>query len=437
LLDDINKEGALSTLHEVPPTEIHDKSAPRLDLSSIEGGIGHFFSDFLQFCAMAEAVCQPTVQSLTLSPWPYPFHLAVSGFQETDAVADVSDEEEPIPGKFVGGKNGRLLRPFKRMKVSIREPSEPLAGDHRFMDVDGTEPQAGQNRDGATEGVATKLKSGFSSLLLNFCQRSAATSPTVDAFLSAPSTIAITARCVISKFGLPPTLYFGHTQPLSQTLPPCPSRFTTADLTVVQRNAAAGLFYRIGPGAVAFRVVMNVFGQSGLSHTQHPTRWNVLWAKRVAPQEWEGASEYQKINHFPGTRGIARKDNLARNILRLKRQHPDGQFGFVPTSYILPQEMQAFETDFRRNGGTWILKPSASSCGKGIRLINSLPVDLGPKARRGDGKDPVPAATWVLQQYIGNPFLINGYKFDLRVYVLVTSFDPLRIYVFNEGLVRF
>jgi len=45
LLDDINKEGALSTLHEVPPTEIHDKSAPRLDLSSIEGGIGPLLQD--------------------------------------------------------------------------------------------------------------------------------------------------------------------------------------------------------------------------------------------------------------------------------------------------------------------------------------------------------------------------------------------------------
>lgn len=43
----------------------------------------------------------------------------------------------------------------------------------------------------------------------------------------------------------------------------------------------------------------------------------------------------------------------------------------------------------------------------------------------------------IVSHYIDDPFLINGYKFDLRIYVLITSINPLRIYVYQEGLVRF
>lgn len=44
---------------------------------------------------------------------------------------------------------------------------------------------------------------------------------------------------------------------------------------------------------------------------------------------------------------------------------------------------------------------------------------------------------FVCQVYLHQPLLIDGYKFDMRIYTLITSCDPLRIYVFNEGIARF
>jgi tubulin polyglutamylase TTLL4 len=80
----------------------------------------------------------------------------------------------------------------------------------------------------------------------------------------------------------------------------------------------------------------------------------------------------------------------------------------------------------RPSQSIWILKPPASSCGRGISLIS----------KAAGSTLPNPEKSLIAQKYVKHPFLIDDYKFDLRIYALVTSFDPLKIYLFQNGLVR-
>ena len=86
-----------------------------------------------------------------------------------------------------------------------------------------------------------------------------------------------------------------------------------------------------------------------------------------------------------------------------------------------------------------IVKPSEASQGRGIFFINDyekLREGLGldhngqPKSKQGLG-------SYVVQRYVKNPYLLDGLKFDLRLYVLVTSCQPLTIFWHREGIARF
>ena len=70
------------------------------------------------------------------------------------------------------------------------------------------------------------------------------------------------------------------------------------------------------------------------------------------------------------------------------------------------------------------MKPEALSQGRGIFLTRNI-------------EDLINGRKYVVQRYIKNPFLIDDLKFDLRIYVLMGGANPLRLYIYKEGLTRF
>ena len=163
------------------------------------------------------------------------------------------------------------------------------------------------------------------------------------------------------------------------------------------------------------------------------SNWNVCWAVGAKSELYRSLKPYQKINSFPRTHEITRKDQLCRNIMRMQELYGAKKFDFIPQSFVLPAERGAFERLVRSTASTkkkpdmWIVKPAASACGRGIFVTDSIS-DI-PLSGMDDSNCLVSA-------YITDPLLFDNRKFDLRVYVAVTSFSPLKIYVYEEGLVR-
>lgn len=123
---------------------------------------------------------------------------------------------------------------------------------------------------------------------------------------------------------------------------------------------------------------------------------------------------------------LARKNHLARNLGRMQKMFPD-DYKFFPQTYLLPTEYSDFRSlfkDKKKSNKTFIVKPEASCQGRGIFLTRNL-------------DDVNPYDHFVIQRYLHKPYLIEGLKFDLRIYVFLCGVDPLRIYMYNEGLSRF
>jgi hypothetical protein len=312
--------------------------------------------------------------------------------------------------------------------------------------------------------------------------------------------------------------------------------------------------------------IKRVFKAAGLVRSSSPVLlhkiqgngdWHVAWTKHFPIDQYKTLKPNQRVNSFPGTGCIGRKDTLASILARFDRRFLDSDaFKFVPATFTLrghygemdrflkaarlraghttspirykkrrqkkksltkrrrvptkkqnnsknnsnsdsddsssesdsdsddnelEREQQSIEALKRRaeldqhrmsmkskhfimdgermnskreqqmGSDLWICKPSASACGRGIRLVKymdvpRLPMTIKVKDRtttaingiktRDDHHQQTKQRVWNVQEYIADPLCIEGKKFDLRVYVLVTSFDPLRVYVFREGLCR-
>ncbi|XP_036885062.1 LOW QUALITY PROTEIN: tubulin polyglutamylase TTLL4 [Sturnira hondurensis] len=207
---------------------------------------------------------------------------------------------------------------------------------------------------------------------------------------------------------VPPTIYFGTRDEKVEKLPWEQRKLLRWKMSTVTPN-----------------IVKQTIGRSHFKTSKRNDDWLGCWGHHMKSPSFRSILGHQKLNHFPGSFQIGRKDRLWRNLSRMQSRFGKKEFSFFPQSFILPQDAKllrkAWESSSRQK---WIVKPPASARGIGIQVIHKW--SQLPKRR------PL-----LVQRYLHKPYLISGSKFDLRIYVYVTSYDPLRIYLFSDGLVRF
>jgi hypothetical protein len=126
---------------------------------------------------------------------------------------------------------------------------------------------------------------------------------------------------------------------------------------------------------------------------------------------------------------ICSKSTTIHALNQMRRMFPP-VYRFFPQSFQLPHQLSDLQRAHNHLQGTtgqpvtWIVKPRNGCCGHGIRLVQHV-------CSLSRSSEP-----FVVQRYM-SPYVLDGFKFDFRFYVLISSLAPYTAYIYREGLARF
>lgn len=173
-----------------------------------------------------------------------------------------------------------------------------------------------------------------------------------------------------------------------------------------------------------FRTIKEAMEEAGVSYKQNSPEALLVWFDGL--KDWDYYSPlrpWQIVNRIPNINVLCRKVPFTRLINGINQYFPE-YYKFMPKAFAIPQNKEEFLEEIAKTDSRYIYKPDCGSLGCGIKLIE-------PKSQPVINDDLA-----VIQEYI-EPFLVDNTKFDLRIYALVTNVNPLKIFVYHDGLARF
>jgi hypothetical protein len=130
-----------------------------------------------------------------------------------------------------------------------------------------------------------------------------------------------------------------------------------------------------------------------------------------------------RIAKFPATETLLWKTNLTEAFQ---------EKSWYPFTYILPKDKTSFLKEIRSRGNSrnnlWIGKPRNDYGGTGIRVFKGTDPELIKAVHDSDNH---PRS--LIQHYIADPLLIGGYKFHMRIHLVITNVSPVEAFVQENG----
>lgn len=159
----------------------------------------------------------------------------------------------------------------------------------------------------------------------------------------------------------------------------------------------------------------------------HNDNWDILWsleypfsssvekANIVYARVDEGhLRQEQKVNHFPGIGLLISKSEMNEINSHLK---------YILPSFVMPFDEEKLRKFIKEKPETKLVEKNVYN--RGVQIISPKKINYE-------------YSEYFYQQFLHNPFLIDGHGFDFGVFVLITSFNPVRIYRYDaDVLFRF
>ncbi|CAF3333376.1 unnamed protein product [Rotaria socialis] len=178
--------------------------------------------------------------------------------------------------------------------------------------------------------------------------------------------------------------------------------------------------------------------------------FKIKWVQCIQSINWNLFKDgEQMVNHIQGEDYFTTKVQLCQSLqtyekMSMTMQKRPQQFlslnEYVPQTFKLDEknDRDAF-FNIHKPGDVWICKPSGLNQGKGIYLVRDIE-ELKEKFSEIDSLEKkkqilIKPMKRIVQHYIMNPLLINGKKFDIRCYMLISSVKPLLIF-YHSGYIR-